>query len=148
MSQATEALEQEPVFVDPSGRRRRFARATGIIAGCIIAAYAVVIVFGLITNTRIPLTPWPSAGAPHRADAPGQGLRLRVGRPVPSPDHVGMVAPQQPRPTTRPVTRTPSHAGTKPTATPIPTTAPTTASTHPNNGHAYGRTKSPNPKKP
>lgn len=143
---ATEVLEPVPVFVDRTGRRRRFARNAGIAVGCLLAAYLAVVAFGLVSGADAPMTPWPAPKASYRA--------------VPPPRHGESAARERDasRPEVRP---TPSgtlpsrrvHAPSSPSTTKAPTTAPTTApaappAAQPGQGHAYGRTKSPNPRKP
>lgn len=140
MNEATDVLDPEPVFVDPSGRRRRIVRRAGIALGCLLAAYLVIVAFGLVTGARAPLTPWPDVKPSARNALPGHGApvtrreRSRPATPTPTPT---------PRPSSR--------AGASPTARSSPTTRrtpPSSTTTRPGKGRAYGVTKSPNPKKP
>ncbi|HZE30230.1 MAG TPA: hypothetical protein VE198_02190 [Actinoallomurus sp.] len=125
----------DPVFVDGTGRRRRLVRLAGIVVGVLVAAYLAIVAFGFVGGTRMPLTPWPAA-KPSRGDAlPAQ---------QPSPRRAGD------RPTATPL----SAASTPPASTPTrstsrPRTSPpaTPSASHPNEGRAYGRTKSPHPKR-
>lgn len=145
MNEPTDALDSEPVFVDPSGRRRRIARNVGIAAGCLLAAYLATVMFAVVTGSRAPLTPWPEGRASAGAVAPGDDV-LR---------HAPLHTATAPR--TRPGTATPA-SGTAPTAAaPAPASSPTHASSTrtsatptpalPGRGHAYGRTRAPHPKK-
>ncbi|MCW2945404.1 MAG: hypothetical protein JWR24_2121, partial [Actinoallomurus sp.] len=80
VSQLTEVLEPDAVFVDPTGRRRRLVRNAGIVVGCVLTAYLVVVGFGLVTGTGVPLTPWPDVKPSHQAALPGNGgLLLKRG---------------------------------------------------------------------
>jgi hypothetical protein len=146
-SAVTEVLEPPPVFVDRTGRRRRLARNAGIAVGCLLAAYLAVVTFGLVSGADAPLTPWPAPKSSHRAVLPRQGesgARQDASRPVAKP------TPSDTVPSRR------VHApGSAPTTAPAaaPTTAPAAAPTaaptaQPGQGRAYGRTKSPNPRKP
>jgi hypothetical protein len=136
---ATDVLDPEPVFVDRTGRRRRLARNAGIAVGCLLAAYLAVVAFGLVSGADAPMTPWPAAKPSHRAVLPRNG-RIGTRRDTPRPE-----AKPTPSATVR-SRRTHPPSGDPATAR---TSAPTSASTtQPGQGHGYGRTKSPNPKKP
>jgi hypothetical protein len=136
---ATEVLEREPVFVDRTGRRRRLARNAGIAVGCLLAAYLAIVAFGLVSGADAPMTPWPAPKPSHRAVLPLQGriaARQDTPRPEAKPTPSATVRSQRVHPTSS-----------------APTTARTTApaapsTTQPGQGHAYGRTNSPTPKKP
>ncbi|MEV0399933.1 hypothetical protein [Actinoallomurus sp. NPDC050550] len=158
MNQATEVLEPEPVFVDATGRRARIARRLGIALGCVVAAYLVLVGIGLATGSRVPLTPWPETKHSKSGRGPAEdGLMPRSGghNPLPNRSSAAGGAPSGPAPTAGA-----SHApagGTHPSATTsskpttgatTPPVTPTSATTVPGKGHAYGRTKSPNPRKP
>jgi hypothetical protein len=133
----TEALEPDPVFVDRTGRRRRLARNAGIALGCVLAAYLTVVVFGLVSGADAPLTPWPKLKPSHHAVLPGHGgsaARQDASRPV-----------ARPTPSAVPGRRA-GAPGPQATATTAPST--TASSAQPGQGHAYGRTKSPHPKRP
>jgi hypothetical protein len=124
--------ETEAVFADPSGRRHRLARTLGIVVGCLLAAYMVVVAFGLLSGSGAPFTPWPGASStPQGAPAARGG----GAPPGPSPSGHASATPT-PSPSTRPRTTQSS--------TPRPTPVATTRA----NGRAHGLTKSPNPKKP
>ncbi|WP_433181351.1 hypothetical protein [Actinoallomurus sp. CA-150999] len=159
MNQATEVLEPEPVFVDATGRRARIARGAGIALGCVVAAYLLLVGIGLATGTRVPLTPWPETKHAKSGRGPAEdGLMPRSGgrNPLPNRSSAAGKAPSGPAPTagapaggTHPGATTSGTPGSKPTtgATTPPVT-PTSTTTAPGKGHAYGRTKSPNPRKP
>ncbi|GLY75197.1 hypothetical protein Airi01_034640 [Actinoallomurus iriomotensis] len=131
--------EPEPVFVDRTGRRRRLVRNAGIAVGCLLAAYLAVVAFGLVSGADAPMAPWPAPKPSHRAALPR---------------HDGMTArPDTPRPAARPTpsatARTRRAQPPRSAATTTRTTAPAaTSTTQPGQGRAYGRTKSPNPRKP
>lgn len=113
--------------MDPSGRRRRFARVAGIVAGCLLAAYMVVVASGLLTGSGAPFTPWPGVTGTPRAAPPARGGVAPPGR---SPSRRASPSPDpRPRPT-------------RATASPRPSAS---ARGH---GHAFGLTKRPNPRKP
>jgi hypothetical protein len=142
VDQATETLEADAVFVDPTGRRRLLVRTAGAVAGCVLAAYLGIVAVGLVIGTDAPLTPWPDVKPSQREALPGNG-----GRPhkrAPSGRAVTGSAPAT-APTVQPTGVPPRTVpGTAPTVAPKPT--PT--ATQPGNGHAYGLTKSPNPRRP
>ena len=137
----TEVFEPEAVFVDSTGRRRWFARAAGIVAGCCLTVYLVVVAVGLTVGARAPFTPWPGGKPSTRTGLPGHGavtpqpLSPRSGSPRPRND--SKRAPGAPGDTT-PTARTSATSGSSP--------APRASQAA--KGRAYGRTKSPNPKKP
>jgi hypothetical protein len=147
VSQLTEVLEPDAVFVDPTGRRRRLVRNAGIVVGCMLAAYLVIVGFGLVTGTGVPLTPWPDVKSSHQAALPGNdGLLTKRGPSRPAGTRPSAVAaPSGAAPTARP-TSAPGSRTTPTTALPV-VPAPTATATQPGKGRAYGRTKSPHPKK-
>lgn len=130
---ATRVLE--PVFVDRTGRRRRLARNAGIAVGCLLAAYLAVVAFGLVSGAGAPMTPWPAAKPSHPAALPRHDrnpARQETPRPEAKPTPSATVRSRRPHPSSS-----------------APATAPAATSTaQPGQGHAYGRTKSPNPRKP
>jgi hypothetical protein len=134
----TEVLEPEPVFVDRTGRRRRLTRKVGIAIGCLLTVYLAVVAFGLAGGAGAPMTPWPAPKPSHRAVPPRHG-QAATRQDTPQPE-------AKPTPST---SRSPRvrPSGSAPATT--RTTAPAAASTaHPGQGRAYGRAKSPNPRKP
>jgi hypothetical protein len=133
----TQPQAPEPVFVDRTGRRRRLARAAGIVVGCLLAAYVAVVAFGLVSGAGVPMTPWPAATPSHRVVPP---LEARVAAP-----RDGAKATPTPRATAP--SRHVRPAGGAP-ATTRTTASPTASTAKPGQGHSYGRTKSPNPRKP
>lgn len=140
MNQPTEVREPEAVFVDSTGRRRRFGRALGIMAGCLLLAYIVVIVIGVTAGTKAPFAPWPKAKpsvhtAPRDRSAPARPLGPRSGSPRSG----------------KPVSQRSSVASAtspKPHAAGTAASAPAPKATQATRGRAFGRTKSPNPRKP
>jgi hypothetical protein len=158
VNQATEVLEPDPVFVDATGRRARIARRVGIALGCVVAAYLVLVGIGLATGTRVPLTPWPETKHSKSGRGPAEdGLMPRSGgrNPLPNQSPAAGGAPSGPAPTAG--TSHGTQTGTTPAASSSPTrtagattppVTPTSATTAPGKGRGYGRTKSPNPRKP
>jgi hypothetical protein len=148
VNQVTEVLEPDPVFVDPTGRRHRLLRPVGLAVGCLLGGYLVIVGFGLVTGTGVPLTPWPDAKPTRQGVLPGHGglvpkrapSRPRTSGPangaMPGGPMPGIAVPST-RPTDIPAT------GVTPTAA-----SPTATATRPGKGHGYGRTKTPHPKKP
>ena len=73
---APAAREWAPVFVDPTGIRRRWLRVAGFVttAGCLL--YGVILVISLIWSPITPDTPGTS----------GSAARPSMSQPVPSAD--------------------------------------------------------------
>jgi hypothetical protein len=144
VSQLTEVLEPDAVFVDPTGRRRRLVRNAGIIVGCVLAAYLVIVGFGLATGTGVPLTPWPDVKSSHQAALPGNDELLPKRGPSRPADTrpSAVAAPSGAAPTARP-TSVPRSRTTPTTALPV---VPAPTATQSGKGRAYGRTKSPHPR--
>ncbi|MCO5972043.1 hypothetical protein [Actinoallomurus soli] len=164
MNQATEVLEPDPVFVDPTGRRARIMRRTGIALGCLIAGYLVLVAVGMATGARVPLTPWPQTR--HSASGHGHAGQLLMPRggadgSLPSGGPTGHRSPSGPAQTGRasgspkagaapttgtspaPGSATPT-AGTTTSAPALPTATPTTRGK--GKGKGVGLTKSPHPR--
>lgn len=144
----TEVLESVPVFVDRTGRRRRLARNAGIAVGCLLVAYLAIVAFGLVSGADVPMTPWPAPKTSHRAVPPRHGesaVRERnASRPAVRPTPSGTLPSRGAQAPSSPSTKAPTTAPTS-----APTTAPAAAPTaQPSQAHAYGHTKSPNPRKP
>ena len=157
MNDATDALQSEPVFVDPTGRRSAIVRGLGIVAGCLLGGYIAIVTFGLATGTDVPLTPWPQIQHSTRDATPGHGGRGRRPSKPAAPGPIAGARPSgtgpagtAPRATTSPKgtgTAAPGRTATgSPAASTTPTSAttPTTAATRP--GKGVGRTKKPQPK--
>lgn len=142
--------------MDPTGRRARIVRRTGIALGCVLAAYLVLVGVGLATGIRVPLTPWPQEKRSASGHGPAQDALMPRGgahRPVPTRSSAAGIAPSGPAPTAGTSGSTPGAAPGAPAATspaartsPTTTARPTATSTMPGKGHGYGRTKSPRPK--
>ncbi|MEV5747541.1 hypothetical protein AB0L00_06950 [Actinoallomurus sp. NPDC052308] len=158
MNQATEVLEQDPVFVDPTGRRGRIMRRAGIALGCLVAGYLILVGVGLAIGARVPLTPWPHARPATSGHGHAAQLLMPRGGTRGSLPTLGSTDPRSPSGPTRTGGASGSPkagaapAGTKPTpASATPTTGPTTSApaatrtTH-GKGKGVGLTKSPHPK--
>lgn len=147
MNEPTDVLDAEPVFVDPTGRRQRIARNVGIVVGCLLAAYLVIVAFGVVTGSRVPLTPWPAVRPTAGTAPPGHGdsvLRQVPARATPAGRTTTQRRTAAPASGTAPTTRATAPA-TSPTSPTSASASPTP--THSGRGRAYGITKSPHPKK-
>ncbi|TDD93400.1 hypothetical protein [Actinomadura rubrisoli] len=150
-----------PVFVDPSGRRRRFGRRLGLAAGASLVLFLGALGVGVATGADVPLTTWdqppghrrasespPNGREPRRA-GPDEGTRRGEGRPGTSGGRDGsrgggpVVSPSGAGDgswTTPSAPPTPSAPGTTPAVTPTPTPRPGSSHTGP---PAWGRKKKP-----
>lgn len=133
------ADDPAPVFVDPSGRRRRFGSRLGIAVGASLVLFLGALGIGAATGADVPLTRWDEPSGDKRPDGrkaqiPGADGVKRPGRTAGG--GTGAAGPGSPVPSagqpagtgagaTRPV-RTPSSAAPTPTAAPVPTPAPAT----------------------
>ncbi|MEO3782152.1 hypothetical protein ABGB12_02395 [Actinocorallia sp. B10E7] len=50
--------DEQPVFVDGTGKRRKLFQVAGVILGVIIAGYAIALGVSLGTGAAVPLTTW------------------------------------------------------------------------------------------
>lgn len=137
-------------------------RRLGIGIGCLLAAYLAVAAFGLATGTQVPLTPWPEAKPSARGAQPGHdALTLEQGPPEspakgsPGSSSSGSAPPGVAPGPGGPHSPASTHSGTSPaahaSATPTAgatTAAPSASATAHGKSHAYGRTKSPHPRRP
>lgn len=140
MPSHTSGLSSSPVFVDPRGRRRRWAVLAAWAAAVLGAAYLALVVSALLGG---PTVQSPFLPSPISADAP-----VTPSLPTPAAqdtdDDVAAVstdAVQTVRTTTPPPTQ-PTTPATDPTTTPTtPTTPPTTPETtaHGRSDDAHGR---------
>src|SRR5215472_10134635 len=130
-------VESRPVFVDPTGRRRRVLRRTGMGAVAVLVGCLGAVVVALAGGPQAPFTHWavprPAAAAPpghvqSRVPAPG-------GRSHPDPQ---AGAGPSPRPSPRP------GASVAPSASSSPSSS---APTNPAGRTPPGKTRSPNPHK-
>jgi hypothetical protein len=132
VTDVTEVLEPDPVFVDHTGRRRRLIRGAGLAVGVVLVAYLGVLVVGLVSGSGAPLTPWPAAKPSAPAGHRGSAARPDRSRPtVTGP--AAVVAPGTP-------------SGRPDSDAQRATTAPATASptaTRPGKGRGHWLTKSP-----
>lgn len=106
-----------PVFVDPTGRRRRTIRRTAVFGACSLVAVTGLIVAALLGAPLGSLNPLPE---------PASGPPAAV-EPVPAQQPAGMPAGQQPTTTTAARGRPGEAPVVAPPAT--PTTNPDAAAT-------------------
>jgi hypothetical protein len=123
--------DEQPVFVDGTGKRRKLFQVAGVIAGVIIAGYAIALGVSLGTGAEVPLTTWVVPEKKTQTD--GQKAKVRPKTAVPP------AVPQQSFPAYAPPSATPSVTVT-PTGTPTPTKTATARPTI--------VTKSPEPTEP
>jgi hypothetical protein len=122
-------------------------RRVGLAGGVVLTSYLCLVVFALVTETRVPLTPWPAAKpSPSGRGSVQDALLPRGAARRPLPAHA-------PAPGSAPTTgRSPARASAPaPTGRTSPATTATTASVTPTGtpgkGHGYGRTKKPRSKR-
>src|SRR5215469_16771330 len=135
-------VDSRPVFVDPTGRRRRVLRRAGIGAAAVLVTCLGAVVVALAGGPQAPFTHWAD---PRPAPAlPGHG---RSGAHHQSRG----VGPSQPDPQAGPVpSASPSASGSaKPSPRPRPSASPSSSSspvpTNPAGHTPPGQSKSPNP---
>lgn len=119
-----------PVFVDRTGRRRRWVIAIGVAVATSLLASLIVLVAGLFTGGPLPLPGWPEPDPPGRAE-------IGAGRPVSTPSTTP--AGQAPRPRALP-----TPAAGAPAAEPAPTAAPITAAATDKRGQGEDHRATPN----
>jgi len=128
-------VESRPVFVDPTGRRRRVLRRAGTGAVAVLVTFLGAVVVSLAGGPQAPFTHWadprpaPAVSGHGRSGAHNQGRG--AGRSQPNPQAGAL----------------PSAA---PSARPRPSKSPSASSPAPTNpaGHTPpGRSKTPNPHK-
>ena len=133
-------VESRPVFVDPTGRRRRVLRRAGMGAVAVLVACLGAVVVALAGGPQAPLTHWAAPG-PAAPGPPGHG---RSGAHHQS----GGAGPAQPDPQAGVL---PSAAPSAwPSPSPRPSPSPSASSPVPTNpaGHTPpGLSKSPGPRK-
>ena len=112
-------IDDEPVFVDAAGRRRRVLAAIGAAAGLFAAIAIVTIAVGLIggSNSALPTLPHKPRPA---STAAQPGTTSSDSSPVPG---------TSPGPGQTPTLSTAPTAGTTPTSV-------TTGHSHPSNSHS------------
>ncbi|MFC0042734.1 hypothetical protein [Actinomadura rayongensis] len=144
-----EATAAEPVFVDPTGRRRRLLRGLGLAAGGLCALFLAGVGLGAATGARVPMTPWTADG-PSATVSPAHPRAKQEGTP-----RSRIVPAATPREVPGPAPASRTAVAARPEATPAPTARATAAprpSSHaatPTPGHgrvtppAKGRTKKP-----
>ncbi|WP_051712556.1 hypothetical protein [Spirillospora albida] len=150
------ADDPAPVFVDPSGRRRRFGSRLGLAIGTSLVLFLGALGIGAATGADVPLTRWDEPSGGKRVDGgkariPGaDGVRRphRTAGGGPGEAGPGTPAPAAGRPTggetgATPPARTPP--GAAPTVTAVPSPVPTT--TRPGRSDAtppaWGKKKKP-----
>jgi hypothetical protein len=137
-----------PVFVDESGRRRRWLRVVGWVLGSLAAAYVALFAISVVSSpSLLPLTLpgvgrfLPNAGAPD-IKVPGHGHQhpaavVATASPAPSAGSLGVVP--TPTLTARPSTRSTPAATTPPSAKAHPTAKPTAVPSATPTAHASPR---------
>lgn len=160
-----------PIFVDETGRRRRWLRLTGWVVGVLAGAYISLFVVSLLSSPGLlPLSLpgvgrlLPNAAAPDIPVAGGGKQRpadvVTTGTPSPGPGAVLPSAAPTPLPTTRPTSSTsaqptPSRTvgrtnapSAAPTVTPSQRSSPSTRPTARGTGKPTARpthTRAPHP---
>ncbi|WP_146059099.1 hypothetical protein [Actinomadura rubteroloni] len=139
----------EPVFVDPTGRRRRLLRGLGLAAGGLCASFLAAVGLGAATGARVPMTPWtgdgPTATVSPAHPRPKQERTPRI-RTVPA---ATPRAVPRPAPASRPAVAARPDAAPAPTARSTAAPLPSSHAATPTPGHgrvtppAKGRTKKP-----
>ncbi|WP_344239856.1 hypothetical protein [Actinocorallia libanotica] len=146
--------DEQPVFVDGTGKRRKLFQVAGAILGVIITGYAIALGVSLGTGAEVPLTTWV---VPEKKARSGEKAKFRPKTAVPStvpqpsvPVYVppvvspsGTVTPTgsptstpTPKPTktatSRPtvITKSPTPSPSTPTETPSPPPSATPTATH------------------
>lgn len=116
--------DEQPVFVDGTGKRRKLFQVAGVISGVVIAGYAIALGVSLGTGASVPLTTWvvPEKNT-HMAEEKAR-LRPKSVAPtaVPQPSVPVYVPPMVAPSVTVTPTETPRG---KPTETPPATARPT-----------------------
>jgi len=159
-------VESQPVFADPSGRRRRVMRYAGLGLTAVLAVCLGAVVVAMTGGPRAPLTQWaaprPRVAATH-AVTPGHAPQRspdqaipplpgsRPGGVTPGASHDAAPLPsagQSPQPTA-PATLSAGSAPTSPAGQSSPTSpAGRALPTNPAGQTPPGRAKPPNPRKP
>ncbi|MEU5893698.1 hypothetical protein ABZ835_43840 [Streptomyces sp. NPDC047461] len=153
--------DEDPVFVDATGRRGRRIRRVAYAAGALCAGYTVVLALSFMGATPFaPRTVLPVPGVPSEAPGSvGENPRDLPATPVPypsvSPSDIPSPSPvptesgqlstpaTKPAPSSTPGTGTPTDTGT-PTGTPTDTATPTETGT-PTPTDSTEETPSPSP---
>src|SRR5262245_26945007 len=123
-------VDSRPVFVDPTGRRRRVLRRAGAGAVAVLVACLGAVVVALAGGPQAPFTHW----ADPRPTAPALPGHARSG----AHDRGRGVGPSQPDPQAGPV------PSAKPSPRPRPSVSPSSSSSPvPTNpaGHTPGQTR-------
>jgi hypothetical protein len=142
-----------PVFVDGTGRRRRFFRRAGAVAGLILTGFLIIMSVTVATGASVPATPWSDQHG-HRSQGRPATTSPGSKSPVMSPatgthDDPGAGSGTEPQVAPAPspgAAASPSPTTASPSATPTSPTASAT-STHPGRSRgtppAWGKTKKP-----
>jgi|SRR5215470_14588341 len=136
-------VESKPVFVDPTGRRRRVLRRAGIGAVVVLVTCLGAVVVALAGGPQAPFTHWadPRPAAPAVSGHVRSGAHHRGG---------GAVGPSQPNPQPGPVPSASPSATRSPRPRPSASPSSSPSSPVPTNpaGHTPpGQNRSPNPHK-
>jgi hypothetical protein len=143
-SQRTPLAESGPVFADPSGRRHRVLRYTGLAAAAVLAACLGAVIVAMTGGPQAPFTQWAAQRLPATSASGHASARPAGG---------GTRGPLQDAPVAAPGASTPVPSspspfpGASPSARPSPSaTASTSAApANPAGRTPPGHTKSPNP---
>lgn len=114
---ATDSDERvQPIFVDRTGRRRRFTVLVGICLGVVLTISLAMIVVGLFTGSPAPLPGWPERGHEQQRDDAVIGPVVQPPPPAPSATATG----------TRSHPKAPAASATRAAASPTPPRPPAT----------------------
>lgn len=120
--------DEQPVFVDRTGKRRKLFQVAGVISGVVIAGYAIALGVSLGTGAEVPLTTWVVPEKKTGTDGQKAKVRPKTAVPsaVPQPSFPGYVPPAA----TPSVTVTPTETSV-PTPTKTATARPTVVTKSP-----------------
>ncbi|WP_157963782.1 hypothetical protein [Actinocorallia populi] len=130
--------DEQPVFVDGTGKRRKLFQVAGVISGVVIAGYAIALGVSLGTGTEVPLTTWV---VPEKKTRSAENAKLRRKTVVPS------AVPQPSVPVYVPPVVSPS-ASVTPTETPTQTQAPRPTKTATSRPTVITKSPKPTPSTP
>jgi hypothetical protein len=133
----------EPVFLDRTGRRRRFVAAAGASVILLLTLMVLALLAGFTGGAPRTMPGWPAADGHPRPARPAPERT----EPAPSVASLATATSRPSAPVTRPA-KTDQPSGSEPTtmgpATILPAT-PTASPTRPGNGHGRNPSHTPNP---